>query len=67
MSSVADLFLVQMQDYLALDTESRMNTPGTLGGNWQWRLTKGQIDAALTEKIAETARIYGRSERAWQA
>ena len=67
MSSVADLFLVQMQDYLALGAESRMNTPGILGGNWQWRMKKGQIDTALTQKIAETARIYGRSERAWQA
>ena len=67
MSSVADLFVVQMQDYLGLGAEARMNTPGTLGGNWQWRLQKGQIDVALIERIAETARIYGRSDRAWQA
>lgn len=66
MSSVADLFLVQMQDYLALGAEARMNTPGILGGNWQWRMTKGQIDAVLTKKIAETAHLYGRDERAWQ-
>ena len=67
MSSVADLFVAQMQDYLGLGKEARMNTPGILGGNWQWRMTNGQITAALTERIAETARIYGRSERAWQA
>ena len=67
MSSVADLFVVQMQDYLGLGAQSRMNTPGILGGNWQWRMKQGQIDQTLTEKIAETARIYGRSERAWQA
>ena len=67
MSSVADLFVVQMQDYLGLGAKSRMNTPGILGGNWQWRMKQGRIDQALTEKIAETARIYGRSERAWQA
>ena len=67
MSSVADLFVVQMQDYLGLGVRSRMNTPGILGGNWQWRMKQGQIDKPLTEKIAETARIYGRSERAWQA
>ena len=67
MSSVADLFVAQMQDYLGLGAEARMNTPGTLGGNWQWRLQKGQINAALIERIAETARIYGRSEYAWQA
>ena len=67
LSSVADLFVAQMQDYLGLGAESRMNVPGILGGNWQWRLKKGQITKELTEKIAEMARIYGRSERAWQA
>ena len=67
MSSVADLFVVQMQDYLGLGADCRMNTPGSLGGNWQWRLRKGQIDPALAKRIGETARIYGRSERAWQA
>ena len=67
MSSVADLFVVQMQDYLGLGAEARMNTPGILGGNWQWRLQKGQITPALTKRIAETAQLYGRSERAWQA
>ena len=60
MSSVADLFVAQMQDYLGLGSEARMNVPGVLGGNWQWRLEKGQIGADLAEKIAETARIYGR-------
>ncbi|MBP3486329.1 MAG: 4-alpha-glucanotransferase, partial [Oscillospiraceae bacterium] len=36
LSSVADLFVAQMQDYLGLGAGSRMNTPGILGGNWQW-------------------------------
>ena len=62
LSSVADLFVAQMQDYLGLGAESRMNTPGILGGNWQWRLKKGQITKELTEKIADLAWIYGRSD-----
>ncbi len=62
-SSVADLFVAQMQDYLGLGAESRMNVPGVLGGNWQWRLLPGQLTPELTERIAETARIYGRSAR----
>ncbi|MBR4952966.1 MAG: 4-alpha-glucanotransferase, partial [Oscillospiraceae bacterium] len=60
MSSVASLFVTQMQDYLGLDTQSRMNTPGTNSGNWQWRMTKKAITKELTEKIAEMTRIYGR-------
>jgi len=67
MSSVAELFVTQMQDFLALGAEARMNTPSTLGTNWQWRLTEGQITETLTSKIAEMTRLYGRSNRKWQA
>lgn len=67
LSSVADLFVAQMQDYLGLGAESRMNVPGILGGNWQWRLTRGQLTDELARKIAEMTSLYGRSERAWQA
>jgi 4-alpha-glucanotransferase len=66
MSSVADLFVVQMQDYLGLGAEARMNTPGILGGNWQWRMEEDQIDEDLIEKIAEYARIYGRDQVGWE-
>lgn len=38
MGSRAELFVAQMQDVLGLGAESRMNTPGTAGGNWVWRL-----------------------------
>ena len=63
MSSVADLFVAQMQDYLALGAEARMSTPGILGGNWQWRMEEDAIDEALTQKIAEYTRIYGRAPK----
>jgi len=61
MSSVADLFVAQMQDYLGLGGKSRMNTPGILGGNWLWRMTPGQADKALADKIADYTEIYGRA------
>ena len=64
MSSVAVLFITQIQDYLGLGADARMNTPGTLGLNWQWRLKEGDIDDALTEKIAALTKMYGRSTRA---
>ena len=63
MSSVAMLFVAQMQDYLALGPESRMNTPGTLEGNWQWRVLPEQLSDALAGKMSEMARIYGRRVR----
>ena len=60
MSSVADTFVVQMQDCLGLGAEGRMNTPGTLGGNWQWRLLPGEASPALAKKLYLYAHLYGR-------
>ncbi|MDO4816786.1 MAG: 4-alpha-glucanotransferase, partial [Bacillota bacterium] len=60
MSSVAELFMAQLQDYLGLGAEARINIPGTPSGNWQWRLLPNQLTAQLAEKLANMARIYGR-------
>ena len=60
MSSVASFFIAQMQDYLGLGSEARMNIPGTKSGNWQWRLTDGQLTSELAAKIAELSKMYGR-------
>lgn len=60
MSSTADLFIAQMQDYLELGKEARINTPGVLGGNWQWRMEKDALTEKLAEEIHEITRIYGR-------
>ena len=60
MSSVADTFVAQMQDYLGLGAEGRMNTPGTLGNNWRWRLLAGEASPALARKIRRYAHMYGR-------
>jgi 4-alpha-glucanotransferase len=57
---VSDLFLAQMQDYLGLGMDSRTNTPGRLGNNWQWRMERGQITPELIQKMAQTVRLYGR-------
>lgn len=59
-SSVADLFIAQMQDYLELGEEARMNTPGTLEGNWKWRMLPGAVTEELTERIAKMTELYGR-------
>ena len=60
MSSVAGTFVAQMQDYLALGAEGRMNTPGTAVGNWQWRLLPGDANPALAKKICQYTKMYGR-------
>lgn len=62
-ASVADLAIVPMQDILGLSSEGRMNTPSTVGGNWQWRMKKGQISAKLAKKIAQNMQTYARMRR----
>lgn len=60
MSSVSNLFVTQMQDYLELDNSARMNTPGVAEGNWQWRMAADDITPELTEKIAKMTALYDR-------
>ena len=53
MQSRAQLFIMQMQDYLRLGKEARMNEPGRLlPSNWRWRMLPGAANDALAAKIA---------------
>ena len=61
MSSVARLFVTQMQDYLELSSDCRLNVPGRLGGNWQWRMLPDALTPELADKIAEMTHLYNRS------
>ena len=61
MSSVAKLFVAQMQDWLDLGAGHRMNIPGTSRGNWEWRMLPGEASKKLAGQIREMTRIYGRS------
>ncbi len=63
MESVADLFIAQMQDYLELGTEARINTPGAASGNWTWRMLPGKADKNLAKEIYAMTEIFGRLNR----
>jgi len=61
MASASKLCVIQMQDYLELGAEARMNFPGTLSGdNWTWRAVNGFLTAGLAKRILETTNRYGR-------
>ena len=60
MSSVARLFVAQLQDYLELGAQARINRPGTVGGNWEWRLTPEQLKNYPVKRIKEITKRYGR-------
>lgn len=59
-SSTAYLAIAQMQDFIGLGKEARMNTPSTLGGNWSWRIRKGELTDELALKIAQLTSTYER-------
>lgn len=60
MASVADTAIIPMQDYLSLGTEARINTPSTLGNNWDWRMKEDVYTSALAAKIYELSKLYKR-------
>ena len=56
--SPANTAVAPMQDFLSLDTDARMNLPGSVGGsNWRYRLD----GSALTEELAK--RMYQLNEK----
>jgi 4-alpha-glucanotransferase len=60
LGSVAQLTVLPVQDVLGLDGAARMNTPGTVVGNWAWRLETGQLGPALAARLRALLGLYGR-------
>jgi 4-alpha-glucanotransferase len=61
-SSVADVSIALIQDFLDLGNEARINLPSTLGNNWRWRVKEEVLTDTLAEKIYQVTKIYGRCE-----
>ena len=60
LGSVGQLAVIPAQDLLGLGSEARLNTPGTVSGNWKWRLPGGALTAELARHYAALNRMYGR-------
>ena len=61
MSSAADTFIAQMQDYLALPVWARMNEPGKVNdSNWRWRMLPGSLTLELSGRIRDMTECYFR-------
>jgi 4-alpha-glucanotransferase len=59
-SSVADTVIIPLQDILNLGSDARMNFPGTLGGNWTWRMKWSQITPDLAKTYSSMVELYER-------
>lgn len=58
--SIAQVAVAQIQDFLNTPPEGRMNTPSTLGQNWQFRTLKSDFSSDLAKKIKKLNKIYNR-------
>jgi 4-alpha-glucanotransferase len=61
LASVAQLAIVPIADILELGSEARFNTPGTVSGNWLWRLSPASLTAGLAQQHARLNQQYGRT------
>ncbi len=63
LASKANIAIIPMQDILGLDTTHRMNTPGTMGGNWQWRFNWDMLNQQSCESIKNSILQSGRLQK----
>ena len=60
LNSPAKRAMLPMQDVLNSDGRARMNTPGTLGGNWQWRMPRESMSTELAAWLRQLNIKYAR-------
>ena len=61
LASVADTAIVPVQDLLGLGNSGRMNRPGTIRGNWRWRLLPEQLTSDVARKLGVMTETYERA------
>jgi len=67
MASPASTAIIPWQDFLALDSRHRMNTPGTTVGNWRWRFDWDQVPSGLGIRIRALLDQYHRASQTVQS
>ncbi len=60
-ASHAGLLIIPVQDMLLYGSDTRFNKPGTSDDNWNYRVTKEQLNGVNTEKFKKWNKMYGRS------
>lgn len=60
LASVANWAIIPIQDILALDSQYRMNTPGTVEGNWQFQFHWDQLTEDKIKYLKFLVNLYGR-------
>ena len=61
LASVSSLAVIPMQDLLCLGSDHRMNTPGTIEGNWRWRFSWDQLTDEYAGRLKHLIGLFGRN------
>jgi len=64
LNSVATLAVIPLQDVIGLGAGHRMNTPGTVSGNWKWRFGWEQLTEGVTSWWTHAVHLSGRAAAA---
>lgn len=59
-SSCAGLVILPVQDLLGYGSDTRLNIPGKADGNWQFRITKDQLNGIDKNKFRHFNELYKR-------
>ena len=62
LTSRAQMAVLPLQDVLRLGSEARMNTPGTISGNWNWRFDWNMLTPGLAPSLLEQLQKAHRCE-----
>ncbi len=62
MLSVSDQAIIPMQDFMHLDEKHRMNLPGTIANNWQWRYTNEMLHQVDEDQIRTLIELSNRKK-----
>jgi len=55
-NSSAKWAIIPMQDILGLDSNARMNVPGTIENNWLWKFNWSDLDSGVNNKVSKYIR-----------
>jgi 4-alpha-glucanotransferase len=64
LASVARMAVLPVQDLLKLGSEARLNRPGTVSGNWKWRLPLQALTADLAARYRDLVQLHNRGSMA---
>ena len=62
LSTKANMAIIPLQDILGLDGAHRMNTPGTIENNWQWKFDWLQLQTAHISYFKQALKSSKRSQ-----